>query len=56
MATVATRAGLREQLGQPRVSGSGTAPGLAHQPVGAVVLMWLPEAALGKYRVRGTNR
>ena len=24
--------------------------------VGAVVLMWLPEAVLGKYRVRGTNR
>lgn len=24
--------------------------------VGAVVLMWLPEAALGRYRVRGTNR
>ena len=24
--------------------------------VGAVVLTWLPEAALGKYRVRGTNR
>ena len=24
--------------------------------VGAVVLMWLPEAAFGKYRVRGTTR